>query len=95
MQKWTQDEAIAFECAREVISDLMAIQTAQIAEESSKENPDVERVDSLRAERSRLFCERAGLHVKDHAMVAHVRAEYGARVRVWRAEHAVPQAVSV
>lgn len=30
-KKWTQEEAIAFECAREVISELMAIKTAQLA----------------------------------------------------------------
>lgn len=95
MQKWTQTEAIAFECAREVITDLRAILTGQIADESNKEHPDTERVATLRAERSRLFRERAGLHVKDHAAVARVRAEYGARVRSWRATHADHQAVAV
>lgn len=64
MQKWTQNEAIAFECAREVITDLRAILIGQIAEEYSKLNPDLERLASLRAERSRLFRERAGLRVK-------------------------------
>ncbi|MFT4242567.1 MAG: hypothetical protein QM569_09800 [Acidovorax sp.] len=62
MQKWTQTEAVAFECAREVITDLRAIRTGQIADESSKEHPDAERLTPL-------------------------RAEYGARVRSWRAEH--------
>ncbi len=27
MQQWTQEEAIAFECACEVITDMMAIQS--------------------------------------------------------------------
>ena len=92
MQKWTQNEAVAFECAREVITDLRAIITSQIAEESSKEPPDAERLAMLRAEHSRLFRERAGLHVKDQTTVARVRAEYGARVRSWRAEQADHQA---
>lgn len=83
--KWTQDEAIDFECAREVITDLQAILTGQIAEEGGKEHPDAERLAALRAERSRLFRERVGLHVKDHDAIARVRAEYGARVRAWRA----------
>lgn len=82
--KWTQDEAIAFECAREVITDMMAIQTGQIAEESSKAAPDADRLASLRAERSRLAQERAALHVNDLAAVAGVRAKYGAIVRAWR-----------
>lgn len=83
--KWTQDEAVAFECAREVITDMRAILTGEIAEESSKEHPDAERLERLHAESSRLFRERAGLHVKDHDAIARVRAEYGARVRAWRA----------
>jgi len=86
MQKWTQTEAVAFECAREVITDLQAILTGLIADESSKEHPDAERLATLRAERSRLFRERAALRVKDHAAVARVRSEYGARVRSWRAD---------
>jgi hypothetical protein len=86
MAQWTQEEAIDYECAREVITDLIAIHSRQIAEESRKEYPDAERLESLRAERSRLFREQTGLRVKDHAGIARVRAEYGARVRAWRAE---------
>lgn len=82
--KWTQDEAIAFECAREVITDMMAIQTSQIAEEASKAAPAADRLVSLRAERSKLAQERATLHVDDQAAVARVRTEYGAIVRAWR-----------
>lgn len=84
---WTQSEAVAFECAREVITDMHAILTGQIADEASKAAPDTARLASLRAERSRLFQERAGLRVKDHEKVARVRAEYGAMVRSWRAEN--------
>ena len=68
MRKWTQDQAIAYECARECITDLRAILTGQIYEESSKPHPDAERLASLRAERSRLFRERAALGVKDDAV---------------------------
>lgn len=83
--KWSQGEAIAFECAREVISDLNAILTGEIAEESDKPSPDVARIASLRAERSRLFQERANLHVHDYEEIARIRAKYGAKVRAWRA----------
>lgn len=86
MQHWTQDEAIAFECAREVITDMMAIQTAQIVEEGSKATPDADRLASLRAERSRLAQERAALHVDDLAAVARIRTEYGAIIRARRDE---------
>ncbi len=86
MQQWTQDEAIAFECAREVITDLMAIQTGQMAEEACKAAPDAYRLVELRAERSRLAQERAALHVDDLAAVARIRTEYGAIVRAKREE---------
>ena len=87
MQQWTQDEAIAFECAREAITDMMAIQTGQIAEEGSKAAPDADRLASLRSERSRLAREHAALHVDDLAAIARIRTEYGAIVRAWREEH--------
>lgn len=65
--------------------------TGEIAEESRKEQPDAQKLERLHAESSRLFRERANLHVKDHENVARVRAEYGARVRAWRAEYAASQ----
>lgn len=85
MADWTQEEAVAFECAREVITDMMAIQTGQIAAEASKQEPDAVRLASLRAERSRLALERAALHVHDHADIARIRADYGAIIRGHRA----------
>lgn len=87
MKQWTQDQAIAFECAREVITDMMALCTLRITEEAAKESPDADRLAELRADRSKLAHERAALHVTDEADVARIRTEYGAIVRAWRAEH--------
>jgi len=87
MQQWTQDEAIAYECACEAITHLRAILTGEIAKESRKPCPDEQKLNDLHAERSRLFRERAGLHVADQAKISRVRAEYGARIRSWIAEH--------
>jgi hypothetical protein len=86
MQQWTQDEAVAFECAREVITDMMAIQTGLMADEAGKPLSDSKCLTSLRSERSRLAQERAALHVGDVADIARIRAEYGAIVRSWRDE---------
>ena len=83
--QWTQDEAIAFEAARECITDLMAIRTGQIEEEAQRSTPDAAHIEVLRADRLRLHHERASLGVADHATVARVRSEYGALVRAWRA----------
>lgn len=87
MKQWTQDQAIAFECAREVITDMMALCTLRITEEATKEAPDADRLAALRADRSKLAHERAALHVTDEADVARIRTEYGAIVRAWRADH--------
>jgi sirohydrochlorin ferrochelatase len=87
MQQWTQDEAIAYECACEVITDLIAIHSRQIAEERAKPRQNVARIARLENEISRVFRERENLHVHDHAEVARIRTEYGALVRSWRAGH--------
>ena len=83
---WTQDEAIAYECAREVVTDLIGIHSGQIAEEKKKSQPDVARIQALDAERQRIFQERRALRVEDSAEVARIRTEYGAVVRAWRAK---------
>jgi hypothetical protein len=75
--KWTQDEAIAFESARECITHLMAIYTGEL----HNDNPTPERRAELKAARARLAAELRGLHVHDHAEVARIRAEYGAIIR--------------
>jgi len=87
MQQWTQDEAIAYECACEAITHLRAILTGEIAKESRKSHPDEQRLKDLYAERSQLFRERAELHVTDQAKISRIRADYGARIRSWIAEH--------
>lgn len=84
MIQWTQDQAIAFECAREVITDMMAICTGRITEEAAKEAPDADQMAALRADRSRLAQERKTFHVTDDAEVTRIRTEYGAIVRAWR-----------
>lgn len=83
MKQWTQDEAIAFECAREAITHMIAIQSTEIADEAAKAYPDAERIANLSAERSRLVRERSALHVNDVVDIARIRVEYGAVVRSW------------
>jgi hypothetical protein len=81
MMKWTHKQSIAYECAREVITDMMAYCSHWIAEESAKEAPDADRLAQLRADRSKLARERSSLRVTDDAEVARIRTEYGAIVR--------------
>ena len=81
--EWTQDEAIAYECACEAITHLMAIKTRLIHEEEQKENPDVDLITGLRMERYGLHVEREGLQLKDHDGIARIRSEYGAIIRAF------------
>ena len=55
---WTQEQSINFECAREVINDLMAIYTTKIHRERNKTVPDLALINTLLAERSRLHQEK-------------------------------------
>ena len=41
MITWTQEQSINFECAREVITDLISIYTAKIYIEKKKPEPDL------------------------------------------------------
>ena len=81
---WTQEQAITYECAREVITDLSAICTARIYGELAKQTPDHGLVASLEEKITRLFNERRELTVGNQDEIAKIRQAYGAEVRAWR-----------
>lgn len=85
---WTQDEAIAFEAAREAINAVMSICTRQIADEERKAEPDTTVINARESRLLTLHQERTALRVTDHAGIARVRKEYGAFVRAWKARPA-------
>lgn len=87
-----QEEAVAFECARECISDMMAIYTGRIAEEEAKPQPDRKRINVLETELHRLARERSELRLHDHTHVTRVMDEYGAAVRAWAEARRIPPA---
>ena len=83
MEKFTQNQAVDYECAKEVITDMMALCTLRINETDKK---DLVRLNELRAYRSKLARERALLCVNDDDQIFRIRNEYGVIVRTWRAE---------
>ena len=83
---WTQEEAIAYECAREVITDLSSICTSRIYSELAKQIPDHDLVASLKARRTNLFNERRDLKIGNQDEIARLRKEYGSEIRAWRAQ---------
>jgi hypothetical protein len=83
--KWTQDEAIDFECARDCITDLMGIYSGAIDDEETAASPDQAKISELLAVRSSLARERMALRLNDHDRIAEIRSTYGARIRTYRA----------
>ena len=79
--EWTQEEAIAYECAREAIGELIGIKIGMVRKEADTESPDEELVAKLEEEITRLSRERSSLRLKDHANITRIRSEYGAIVR--------------
>lgn len=78
---WTQEEAVAFECAREYLSDIIGIYSNELSGQDGRDACSGERARWLHAEIARLAELRRQLRVKDHDQVAEVRSMYGA---LWR-----------
>jgi len=87
MAEWTQDQAIAFEVARECITHVMAICSEAISAEESKARPDPVRLAKFERELDELVRERAALTVQDEERIARIQSECGARIRAYRQQH--------
>jgi pantoate kinase len=90
--KWTQEQAVAFEAARECLGDVIAICIGAIAAEEKKASPDAASLDRLETELAGLLAERHSLTLTDAAAVAKVREVYGAKVRSHRERNQQQQA---
>jgi len=88
--RWTQDEAIAFECAREAINHVIAIYSSEIYNEEKKETPDNELLETLNSELFQLTKELKALRLADNKNIAETRKKYSAIVKnkregkIWR-----------
>lgn len=74
--KWSSEEALNFENAKDTITDLMSIITSEINKES-----DVIKVRALRKQRFSLSMERASLRLQNHEHVAKVNQKYAETVQ--------------
>lgn len=81
---WTQDEAIAFECAKEAITDMMAICSSQIDEETRKPYPNQHHLSELKTTLFNLGREQIMLRGDDQVNIAKIREKYGAKIRAYR-----------
>jgi len=80
---WTAEQGVAFECAREYIAELIAIQSKLLARERTKPAPDADTISRLQQEQARLVAERSTLKVQDSIAIDRIRKEYGARLKAW------------
>lgn len=78
---WTQDEAIAYEVARETFNDLVGYCMARIYEEEAKAESDQSVIDHWNSEADRYVRERRELDPSDNEAVQKVITEYGALAR--------------
>jgi hypothetical protein len=86
MQKWTQDQAVAFECARECIVELMAICSAELGDLAGQADVCAESVDRQERRLADLATELRNLHLPDTDNIERIRRDYGQQVREYRAE---------
>lgn len=82
MKKWTQEQAIAFESARECITHLIAICSGDIAALESRAGlRDDAAIRTLEQQQNALADDLRGLRLHDTARVNWVRSEYGRQIR--------------
>ncbi len=85
---WTAEQGVAFECAREYIAELIAIQSKLLARERAKSAPDADTIHRLQQEQARLSEERSTLKVQNSIAIDRIREEYGARLKAWHQQQA-------
>lgn len=80
---WTQDDAIAFECAQETIGHMMAICSYLLQEEKTKTLPNLKRMNELLKKRAFFADERRNLHLDDKDNIERIRKEYGKKIKTY------------
>ncbi len=76
-QKCTREETIKFECARETITQVIAIIAFHIAKEVAKAGPDLRYIADLNRMQSDLETERESLSIFDHVDIDRIFEVYG------------------
>lgn len=79
--KWTHEDCVNYESARELITHLMAFRSEWIARERAKTAPDLETIERWNAERGAYAAELRELDVTDRENIARIRRDYGAEIR--------------
>jgi hypothetical protein len=78
---WTQDQAIAYEAARDAINDVIAGYSEQIALEEQRLTPNIARIAWLEMRTSQAIATRGALNIEDTESLRQTLLEYSAIVR--------------
>ena len=81
---WTQEEAIAYECARETMNDMVAICSSRIAKEKKKANPNLQKIQSLYSQRLKFLKERDLISLHDQETIQKIFKNYGSKIKDYR-----------
>jgi len=84
---WTQEEAIAFESARETLGHMIAICSTLIDEEEALPIPDLQRIAELEKKQDQFLQERLALHVDSKAEIIRIRLEYASKIKRYLKEN--------
>lgn len=79
MQKWSQDQAVAFEC----IVDLMGICSAELADLEGAADVWADHAERTEQRLAALAAELRRLHVTDTANIERIRLDYGQEVHAY------------
>lgn len=82
--RWTQEEAIAFACARDYLAELQAVYAAALDELVAQPEPEIDHMMRLRSELELIRQQRRDLTVHDQTAVAEIRATFKARLEALR-----------
>lgn len=82
--RWTQDDVIAFACARDYLAELQAVYATALDELMSQPALDAIHEAWLRSELALLSQQRRNLTVRDQAEVAEIRAAFKVRLAAVR-----------
>lgn len=78
---WTFEEGLKFDCARDLLTSMIGMRSAMIAEETAKQNPDFDLVAKFKADRFVFARRRESFHVRDIEKIEAIFDEFSEVVR--------------
>ena len=80
---WTQDEAIAYECAKETLGYMRSICTTLMDEEKKRTKPNDQYIKELKKKYDDLWGEQERLRLKDSEHIKKINVEYGKAIKIY------------